>query len=161
MGSHHGGLCIYFLAAKTPGLTIENPRQVSAYNYPTQYGPRSPSFSRALVKRWGAATALFLSGTASITGHESRHVGALVAQVEESIENLKTLIHAAADSAGVNFELSQPCSILKAYLRHADDYSTVKDILNRRLGDENRVLYLHADLCRNELLFEIDGILFS
>ena len=44
LGSHAGSLVIYFLAARSPGVQIENPRQISAYHYPEQYGPRSPTF---------------------------------------------------------------------------------------------------------------------
>ena len=46
IGTFGGGLLIYFLAARSPGEQAENPRQVSAFNYPRQYGIRSPSFSQ-------------------------------------------------------------------------------------------------------------------
>src|SRR5690606_28962859 len=49
IGSDGGGLVMYLLAGRLPGIAIENPRQVSAFRYPRQYGPRSPSFSRATL----------------------------------------------------------------------------------------------------------------
>src|SRR5688500_14964147 len=51
VGSHGRGLVVYFLASREPGVQVENPRQISAYDYPAQYGPKSPSFSRLTVWR--------------------------------------------------------------------------------------------------------------
>lgn len=73
VGTRNGDVVIYFIAAKTSGEHCENPRQMSAYCYPPQYGPRSPSFARATLKRWDGADDLYISGTASIVGHESLH----------------------------------------------------------------------------------------
>ncbi len=157
VGSTAGGLCVYFLAAKSPGIPIENPKQVSAYRYPPQYGPRSPSFARGLVKTWSHGTDLFLSGTASITGHESRHQGRLVAQVGKAIDNLKILIGAAKPASNIGFALGPGSSVLKAYIRHADDYREVRSILEQRLGKTIEIAYLQAEICRKELLFEIEG----
>ena len=51
IGSRDGRrvLQVYWLAAREPGLPLENPRQVSAYRYPRQYGPQAPSFARAML----------------------------------------------------------------------------------------------------------------
>ncbi|HDP90467.1 MAG TPA: hypothetical protein ENN42_11030, partial [Thioalkalivibrio sp.] len=38
IGTHAPGLQLYALAAREPGLQIENPRQVSAFRYPEKYG---------------------------------------------------------------------------------------------------------------------------
>lgn len=48
IGSHQGNFWIIFLASK--GLTgrVENPLQINAFQYPADYGQRSPSFSRAI-----------------------------------------------------------------------------------------------------------------
>ena len=42
IGSRDGRrvLQVYWLAAREPGLPLENPRQVSAYRYPREYGPQ-------------------------------------------------------------------------------------------------------------------------
>jgi chorismate lyase/3-hydroxybenzoate synthase len=161
VGTTDGGLCVYLLAARAPGMPVENPKQVSAYRYPSRYGPRSPSFSRALVKAWPGGTQLFLSGTASITGHESRHAGRLAAQAEETLANLRTLIGAAEQASGTVFPLTPHNALLKAYLRRQSDYREVRDLLDRRLGGDIEVLYLEADLCRRELLLEVDGAIFT
>lgn len=160
IGAEDGGLGVCFLAARDPGLPIENPRQVSAYRYPWRYGPRSPSFSRGLFTRLGDGAHFFLSGTASITGHESRHPGCVTAQVEESLANVRALIRAAEERTGQDLALAAPSSTLRAYLRDEADYPLVREGLERHLGPEAEILYLRADICRRELLFEIDGQLF-
>lgn len=160
VGAASGGLCVYFIAARSPGTTVENPHQVSAFRYPAQYGPRSPSFSRALVKHWAGAATLFISGTASITGHETRHAGDLAAQAEKTAGNLETLVRAAEERTGTPFRLDDPAGALKVYVRREADHPLVRDIIGRRFGDA-RLLYLQADICRDALLVEIDGTLFA
>ncbi len=74
IGTHGSGLDIYFIAGKAPGIQVENPRQVSAFSYPREYGPRSPSFSRATLRKWADGAHLYGSGTASIVGQASPHL---------------------------------------------------------------------------------------
>jgi chorismate lyase/3-hydroxybenzoate synthase len=88
-------LTVAGLAARTAPLALENPRQVSAYRYPQQYGPRRPAFSRACLLPSAATAVLLISGTASIVGHETRHAGDLAAQIDESIVNVDALIGVA------------------------------------------------------------------
>ncbi|MBE2294427.1 MAG: hypothetical protein IAF00_05725, partial [Phycisphaerales bacterium] len=70
LGTDVPDLRLYALASRTAGIQIENPRQTSAFRYPSQYGPRSPSFSRAILQAWGKRQHhLYISGTASIVGY--------------------------------------------------------------------------------------------
>jgi len=161
VGSSWDSLCVYALAARTPGQPIENPKQVSAYNYPRQYGPKSPSFSRALVRKWQESACLFLSGTASIKGHESKHREALSAQAEETLDNLANLVAAASQASGIEFSLDPASSVLKAYVRRSSDHRAVCNLLDRHFGHRMKLLYLEADICRAELLLELDGVVFS
>ncbi|MEZ5702973.1 MAG: hypothetical protein R3E42_15060 [Burkholderiaceae bacterium] len=96
LGVAGGPLTVAFLCGMTPLHPIENPRQVSAYRYPRDYGPRSPTFSRAALARWGAQELFFVSGTASIVGHESVHRGDVVAQTQETLNNIEALLGEAA-----------------------------------------------------------------
>jgi chorismate lyase/3-hydroxybenzoate synthase len=88
-------LQIYFLAGAHPPTHLGNPRQVNAYEYPTIYGPRSPSFARATLCRSDSATHLFISGTASVVGHQSQHVGSADLQALETVTNLRALVEHA------------------------------------------------------------------
>lgn len=159
VGARSGGLNVYALAARTPGVPVENPNQVSAYRYPARYSPRSPSFARGLVKTWGAANTLYLSGTASITGHESRHLGQIDAQAENALDNLESLIGAAERVSERHFPVSSDTAILKAYIREPAHYSQVRAHFEARFGANIPVVYLCADICRAELLCEFDGAL--
>jgi chorismate lyase / 3-hydroxybenzoate synthase len=44
IGKRPGNTVICFLAARRPGTPIENPRQLSAYSYPVQFGSRDLRF---------------------------------------------------------------------------------------------------------------------
>ncbi|TDJ71173.1 MAG: hypothetical protein E2O38_08790 [Proteobacteria bacterium] len=156
-GLHNPGLFIYFLAARGTSQPIENPRQLNPYHYPPQHSPRSPSFSRAIVKDWGAHSQLFISGTGSIVGHQSLHDGDVVAQLTEILRNIDTLLEHAADVSGTDFRHKCTTSTFKVYLRHAADLRLIQEHLAHALGEGASVLLLNADLCRKELLMEIEG----
>jgi chorismate lyase/3-hydroxybenzoate synthase len=142
-------LQIYLLASGSPGIRVENPRQVSAWRYPRQYGPTPPSFARAM--RLPAGDALAISGTAAVVGHASAHQEDLAAQLEETLANLEALLVAGDMPPG--FDTHSP---LKAYVRRASDARAVRDFFRQRLPAVP-VLLLHGDVCRRELLVEIDG----
>ncbi|NEP90150.1 MAG: hypothetical protein F6K18_26840 [Okeania sp. SIO2C2] len=77
---------IYFIAVKENISNVENPEQISAYKYPPQYGPRSPSFARGTVIKRNGKRIGYLSGTASIKGHESVGQGNIEKQFEVTYE---------------------------------------------------------------------------
>ncbi len=146
-------LQVYLLACDQLGQRVENPRQVSAWRYPRQYGRTPPSFARAMVLP--AHDALAISGTAAVVGHASAHVDDLMAQLEETLLNLEALLASAGMAAG--FDTQSP---LKAYVRRPTDAPLVRDFMQRRLPGVP-VLLLHGDICRQELLVEIDGWRYS
>lgn len=154
VGGEHGKSVIYFLAGREPGRTVENPRQVSAYAYPPIYGPRSPSFSRALIHELGTEKMIFISGTASITGHESGHLDDLDGQIAETIENLRVLIVAADQAAPA--PLGDHLAF-KIYLHESLYRDAVDRALEAAFCSGSQRLYLRADMCRSELLIEIEA----
>jgi len=148
-------LVIYFLASREAPLAIENPRQMSAYEYPPQYGPR-PAFSRASLLREAAGPVLFISGTASIVGHETRHAGDVRAQTHETLVNIEALLHEAARVCGdAHFGLEDLA--YKVYVRHGADLPQIRAQLQSALGPRARVMYLQADICRQDLLLEVEA----
>jgi len=157
VGKRSGGTVIAFLAALRPGTPIENPRQVSAYSYPAQYGPRGPTFSRALFATWNGRPQLYVSGTASIFGHLSRHEGDAGAQADETILNLRTVLGEA--SPLLEFEGAE--MLFKVYLRDPAYRSLVEARLREAFGPAPRIVCLQADICRRELLLEIELVVAS
>jgi chorismate lyase/3-hydroxybenzoate synthase len=144
-----------FIAARQPGVQIENPRQISAFRYPPQYGPRSPSFSRSMLLPGGAAAEpLLISGTASIVGHRSRHADDAAAQLAETIGNITVLLAAAAAKRDRPFRVAA----LRAYLRRPDGADAVQGAIARQYGADVPLVLLAADICRRELLLEIEAV---
>ncbi|WP_176050341.1 endoribonuclease L-PSP [Burkholderia sp. BCC1644] len=152
-------LAIHFLASRTPADPVENPRQVSAYHYPAQYGPRAPTFARAAA--WAdddAAPVLFVSGTASIVGHHTVHHGDVVAQTRETVANLAAVLEQAARQGHGPFSLADLS--YRVYVRDAGDAAALAAIgcvLRDAAGPHVRPLFVHADVCRDDLLVEIEA----
>jgi len=160
LGTHTGPLRVYFLAGRIPPLAIENPRQVSAYRYPDAYGPRSPTFSRAALADIGAQrTVLFISGTASIVGHTTMHVGDVRRQTEEALTNIAAVRAVAAERAGVAFPVES--LTYTVYVRRPADLAVVREVFEQAVGAHSAAaldtIYLQADICRADLLVEIEA----
>jgi chorismate lyase/3-hydroxybenzoate synthase len=146
-------LQVYCLAGRAPGVPLENPRQMSAYRYPREYGPAAPSFSRAMLV---SDRLVMISGTASIVGHASRHPGNLRAQLDETITNLSNVLQRAAGPAPGITPRFGAGSLLKIYLREEALLPEVESLVRERLPAQTRSIILHADICRAELLVEVD-----
>lgn len=157
VGTRSGALQIYFLAGAQPATHLGNPRQVDAYHYPKTYGPRSPSFARATLCRSDGATQLFISGTASVVGHQSQHKGQVDLQARETVTNLRALIDRAECFQSRGDAESRPQSIFKVYVRNPEDLEVVRRALQDPLLLSSRLIFLQGDLCRKELLVEIEG----
>ena len=154
IGTREPGLRLYALAAREAGWQIENPRQVSAFHYPTQYGPQSPSFSRAILKHWGERNYhLYISGTASVVGHASQHIE-LAAQLDETLLNLAALI------AQANQWTPAPLHpmLFRVYARPEFDPEPARERIAQAFGPDIPLLFLRADICRRDLLIEIEGL---
>jgi len=158
LGSPAGSpISIYFLAARKPAKMIENPRQTSAYNYPPKFGKHSPIFSRACV--WGEPGAgnLFISGTASIVGHETIHRGDVAAQTRETMINIGALLDEANRVVGAA-RYSLEGLQLKVYVRKPSDLAAIEATLSQLLQSAADIVYLQADVCREDLLVEIEAV---
>jgi chorismate lyase/3-hydroxybenzoate synthase len=158
LGSRRGApLVIYFLASRSSPRSIENPRQVSAFRYPPAYGPDSPTFSRAALSTLAAGQQLLISGTASIVGHQTVHAGDAAAQTRESIANISALV-AAANEASESGVYSIDTLQYKVYVRRAEDLESIRHEFASKLTPNEPIVYLQADICRSELLVEIEAV---
>ncbi|TCV87454.1 chorismate transformation enzyme, FkbO/Hyg5 family [Sulfurirhabdus autotrophica] len=157
LGTGSGPLVVYFIAGKQPGKPLENPRQTSAYHYPEQFGPRSPTFSRAILVGTGKDQTLFISGTASIVGHETLHDNDVVNQTRETLVNIQTLFE-QAKQAGFDALDHDHQLFLKVYLKNPEDLPLVRDQITKAVGDKSHIIFFQADVCRSDLLIEIEGM---
>ena len=151
-------LQVYFLAGALPGLDVENPRQVSAWRYPRQYGPKSPLFSRATIMRMTGSSQFLMSGTASIIGHPTHHENQVANQRSESLRHLQSLMDEGHRLMGDSRAHLDHDGLLKVYLRHPEDYELIRQTLESEAPDDIPRIYLQGDICRQNLLTEIDGI---
>lgn len=155
LGIHHSdnsaqGAVIYLLATKTPGQHHENPRQQPAYQYPREYGPSSPSFARATSLPLQSERPIFISGTASIIGHDTKACGNLLEQLEITLDNIRYLL------ASIDPQASAP-SAIRVYLRHAEDLLATQAYLYQQFSPAD-INIVHADICRANLLVEIECV---
>ncbi|AMJ58142.1 MULTISPECIES: hypothetical protein [Stenotrophomonas] len=151
-------LQVYWLAARNAGTPLENPRQVSAYRYPRQYGRQSPSFARAMLAAAGSRLPLLLSGTASVVGHATLHGDCTQRQLQETFANFDALIGAArAQRPGLPAHFGAG-SRLKVYVRDAAEVASVRAMLAELLPPQVPYIVLHAAVCRRDLRVEIDGV---
>lgn len=152
---------VYLLAARAAEITrIENPRQVPAYEYPDRYGIQSPSFARAAhVRSADGFRSLFVSGTASIIGHETVHAGNVEMQARTTLENIAELVSQEnLRRHGIAAEITlRDLDSVKVYLKHPRDVDTVQRVCASVFGSGAEILYAIADVCRKELLVEIEG----
>ncbi len=144
-------------------LPLENPQQTPAYAYHPKYSPRSPKFSRAMALGLGNYVTTWVSGTASIVNSESRHVGSLDKQTEQTIDNIERLIapenfalHGVNGAGAALHDMAK----IRVYIKRPEDFAPCKAICERRFGPVPAI-YAVADVCRPELLVEIEGIAFS
>jgi enamine deaminase RidA (YjgF/YER057c/UK114 family) len=144
-------------------VPLENPRQTAAFDYADHYSPKSPKFCRAMALSCGNYATIFVSGTASITDSETWHVGDAVAQTHETLDNIAALIceenlcYHGLPGLGASLD---GLGLVRVYIKRAEDYASVRAACEKRLGELPTICAM-ADVCRPELLVEIEGIAFS
>jgi enamine deaminase RidA (YjgF/YER057c/UK114 family) len=149
--NHRGGWCALDLLAMRPrnGGRLDVKRLHSRkQNEATEYGS---AFARALEVRLGDARYVFVSGTASIDDQgRTAHVGDFDRQARHTVEAVEALIESAggslADVAQATVFLANP----------SDARSFERMVAKTRLEGAPLVTTV-ADVCRPDLLFELDA----
>jgi len=122
---------------------VASPLQWPATNY------RS-SFSRAVEIEAPGCRQLHISGTASIAADgRSIHDGDLRAQIARTMEAVAAILQ----SRGMDWRHATRGI---AYIKNMEDAAAAQDCLARLLPAPAVVMLGHADVCRPELLFEIE-----
>jgi len=150
---------------------LENPNQTSAFDYGAVYSPQSPKFSRAMAvyvrsqesgvrSQESGECMIFVSGTASIIDSESQHIEDPVKQTEQTLDNIAALIDDKnLDRHGIpGFKCGlKNLECVRVYVKRPVELELIRQVCERRLP-KVPILYTIADVCRPELLVEIEGI---
>ena len=130
---------------------IDSKLQVAAHAYSEQVlevarqKKTTPKFERAKSMSFQDRKLIYISGTAAIRGEESLKGVGLERQLRITMENIAELI---ADAKLVK---------LRVYLKNKSDYEEAERLMNT-YGLNIPISYMWADVCRDELLIEIEGI---
>lgn len=159
VGTNGNRLSVIFMAGRHRAEHLENPRQTPAYEYPTQYGPKAPTFSRGSIVPQAVGPNLFISGTSSVLASES--IGDTIEhQLQVTLENLAIIeTQSAAKNA---FQKENSPRTVRVYIRNKPDFAYIKQTLEAKyLRPNDKAYYIVADICRAELLVEIEATLFA
>lgn len=171
IGMHYGNMTIDFVAVQgnsgTQCVGLANPYQINAYDYNQELligaaleenGPKNPPlFERAKYIGNADSGLVFVSGTASIIGEETIGINDIRKQTETTLRNIKELVSGVNISRSVDVVPgSMVYDYLRAYIKNEADFGVVRQLCNDQVANVP-VLYVHADVCRDDLLVEIEG----
>lgn len=160
IGTVCGGITVDVNAAT--GLVsraVDNPLQRAAHVYSEKVlrpgdraVPTTPKFERARVVEYGGQSLCYVSGTAAIRREESLAGMDAVRQTGVTVGNIGQL----------TAQVSSGCRVRSArvYVKRAEDVPAVEEAV-RAAYPEADLLFLEADVCRPELLVEIEALAFG
>lgn len=159
IGTSCGGMMIEFYACSknvVPNMPIDNPLQIAAHSYSQQVlagndsHRTTPKFERARL----ICDTVYISGTAAIKGEESADTAETIQQAELTMQIM--------DRLTVPENMPVPCtariySLLRIYVKNCDETASVKQYMDTHYPAVPKH-YLTSDICRDELLIEIEGV---
>ncbi len=173
IGMSSNGVSIDFWALKPSSdvkiIPLENPLQTNAHQYsshvlaPSQLSliscvQSTPKFERGKIIYHSNSSIVLVSGTAAIKGERSASQLNAATQTELTLENIA---HLLSEDNLVRHGIDKKNKItpigLRVYIKNFEDFEIVKTIITNKLPTVP-VLYLQADICRSELLVEIEEI---
>jgi enamine deaminase RidA (YjgF/YER057c/UK114 family) len=169
IGMDTGGVIIDFIALSDSEYVkiqpIMNPGQIDAHKYSElvlegkSANKCTPKFERAKLVSIRNRNYIYVSGTASILGEKTMHVGDVEKQTITTIDNINHLFSREnQEKLGLNFDVTKiQFSHLRVYVKHQKDIPAVEKICESMLNC-NSSLYLESDVCREDLLVEIEGV---
>ena len=168
IGTQHGGILVDFNAVKggIEIIPLDNDWQRAAHVYSdevlishrTDAEKGTPKFERGKSLSDHQQEMIYISGTAAIRGEESIVTGDVLVQTEITLENIQHLIGLEEGREKLP-EHSGKLELLRVYLKHEEDAKIVKEDMDKLCPDVP-IVYLYADVCREELLVEIEGIAY-
>ncbi len=171
IGTLTGGVTIEFIAVSPGYISIyplNNPEQIDAHKYSDKVlvgkgilkkaGKTTPKFERGKLLQIKDHARIYVSGTAAVKGEISAHLNDVDKQTLTSIENVNKLLSPESlkkydlqgDFKQYNF------TYIRTYVKYKSDLERVKLICEKHFESEN-FQYLISDICREDLLVEIEG----
>lgn len=156
IGAHAGGILVDFDAVvfsrpECYATPIDNKLQIAAHAYSNEVlavahqKKTTPKFERAKSMTFDGRSLIYISGTAAIRGEESLLGSGLEHQLRITMENIGQLTGEV------------PLRMLRVYLKKEAYYEETRRLLEK-YELNIPILYVLADVCREELLIEIEGI---
>lgn len=169
IGVKTGPFSIDFIATSpNPSLRkigLYNPKQVNAYHYAQQHligdtlqgeQKNPPLFERAKMLESNNELQVFVSGTAAILGQETVGVDDVQKQTEVAINNMLELVSPGVTRSNQTFHFNH----IRVYIKDVAFRDTIKTLCETQFPHISKSLVL-ADVCRNNLLMEIEGEAYS
>lgn len=166
IGMNLGGTIIEFVAIQSDMFVtapIDNPEQVAAHSYSKNVlvGEEcvlktTPKFERARFLELFGKKIIFISGTASIQGEHTVGIEDPALQTEVTINNIKQLYLDKVLSKIPGGDLIPKYGHARVYIKYRKDFAAIKKTFRMHFGNLP-VVYIVADICRPDLLVEIEG----
>jgi hypothetical protein len=173
IGTEHGGVIVDLDAIYTNGsdiriIPLNNSLQVPAHDYSNAVliapdeancgSVTTPKFERGKMIVRGNEGTIYVSGTAAIRGETSYSNKGIEEQTMITLENIGHLISPESlAGSGVKRFTKAEITSFRIYLKEESFFEPCKRIIDENYPGVPAV-YLKADICREELLVEIEGI---
>lgn len=153
-------------------VALDNALQVAAHDYSQNVligvadkvfrHKTTPKFERAkAVVSPESGLQVYISGTAAIRGEASLTGVGIGQQTVTTLENIEYLISRQnLRKHGVKVGKIPEIQIFRVYLKSEELLEPARTIINSRYPNVS-ALYVLTDVCRDELLIEIEGVAFT
>ena len=171
IGMDCGGIIIDFIAIKFGNegsvIPVKSSVQLDAYTYSKEvlgnnnsmgdFCRTTPKFERAKIIITPENKWIFISGTAAITGELSTAEQTVVYQTEMTIQNILSLISIEnLQKHGISISEKANINYLRVYVKYSKDMKQVQETCQKYFP-HIPIAFIVADICRPELLVEIEG----
>jgi enamine deaminase RidA (YjgF/YER057c/UK114 family) len=172
IGTAAGGFVLEIIAAAGAAaersLPVSNPLQSDPHHYSPKVlvgapgaaggGKQTPKFERARVVIAGGAGTCYVSGTAAIVGEAVVHPGDVAGQTRATVRNIERLVAPAnlRRSGVADAAVGPRFSNVRTYVKRGADIPVVAGIVKEAFRGAPS-LFAIADICRDDLLVEIEG----
>lgn len=147
---------------------VDNPLQISAHAYSqcVLLGEKDEKLLKKTTPKFERAKAVwkenngfvYISGTAAIRGEKSLHGVDVRKQTLITLENINDLISAEnLQASGLSVTQNGRPVCFRIYVKRSEDMEEVDEVIKKQCPDIP-VIYIQADVCRSELLIEIEGL---